>query len=53
VCCPNMPFKNFVVLMSSRDEDGIEAFVNILEEDAVVFDSDKELTPFVSGTIGG
>jgi shikimate O-hydroxycinnamoyltransferase len=53
VCCPNMPFKNFVVLMSSRDEDGIEAFVNILEEDAVVFDSDKELLSFVSGTIDG
>jgi shikimate O-hydroxycinnamoyltransferase len=51
VCCPTMPFKNLVVLTSTRDGDGMEAFVNILEEDAVVFDSDKELLPFVSWTI--
>lgn len=51
VCCPTMPFKNLVVLMSTRDGDGMEAFVNVLEEDAVVFDSDEELLPFVSWTI--
>jgi shikimate O-hydroxycinnamoyltransferase len=48
VCSPSMPFKNLVVLMSTRDGHGIEAFVNILEEDAVVFDSNEELLPFVS-----
>ncbi|KAE8123966.1 hypothetical protein FH972_018879 [Carpinus fangiana] len=48
VCCPSMPFKNLVVLTSTRDGNGIEAFVNILEKDAVVFDSDEELLPFVS-----
>ncbi|XP_062169616.1 stemmadenine O-acetyltransferase-like isoform X2 [Alnus glutinosa] len=51
VCRPSMPFKNLVVLMSTKDGHGIEAFVNILEEDAVVFDSDEELLPFVSWTI--
>nr|WAU86910.1 birch protein [Betula platyphylla] len=51
VCCPSMPFKNLVVLMSTRDGHGIEAIVNILEEDAVIFDSDEELLPFVSWTI--
>jgi len=40
-------------LTSTRDGDGMEAFVNILAEDAVVFDSDKELLPFVSWTING
>jgi shikimate O-hydroxycinnamoyltransferase len=51
VCSPSMPFKNLVVLMSTRDGHGIEAIVNILEEDAVVFDSNEELLPFVSWTI--
>ncbi|XP_059445003.1 stemmadenine O-acetyltransferase-like [Corylus avellana] len=51
VGCPSMPFKNLVVLTSTRDGHGIEAFVNILEEDAVVFDSDEELLPFVSWEI--
>jgi hypothetical protein len=37
--------------MSTRDGHGIEAIVNILEEDAVVFDSNEELLPFVSWTI--
>jgi shikimate O-hydroxycinnamoyltransferase len=48
VCSPSMPFKNLVVFISTRDGHGIEAFVNILEEDAVVFDSNEELLPFVS-----
>ena len=51
VCCPSMPFKNLVVLTSTRDGHGIEAFVNIVEEDAVVFDRDEELLPFVSWKI--
>jgi shikimate O-hydroxycinnamoyltransferase len=51
VCCPSMPFNNLAVLTSTRDGHGIEAFVNILEEDAVVFDSDEELLPFVSWKI--
>ncbi|XP_059442996.1 stemmadenine O-acetyltransferase-like [Corylus avellana] len=50
-CCPSMPFKNLVVLTSTRDGHGIEATVNILEEDAVVFDRDEELLPFVSWKI--
>ncbi|KAE8123972.1 hypothetical protein FH972_018885 [Carpinus fangiana] len=51
VCCPSMPFNNLAVLTSTRDANGIEAFVNILEEDVVVFDSDEELLPFVSWKI--
>ncbi|KAG2667863.1 hypothetical protein I3760_15G134300 [Carya illinoinensis] len=52
VCCPNMPLKNLIVMMSTKDEQGIEAYVNILEEDSIIFDSDLELLPFVSRTIG-
>ncbi|KAB1217306.1 Vinorine synthase [Morella rubra] len=51
VCCPSLPIKNVVVMTSTKDGHGIEAFVNILEEDAAVFDSDPELLPFVSLTI--
>jgi shikimate O-hydroxycinnamoyltransferase len=52
VCVPTVPFKNQVFLISTRDGDGIEAFVNILEEDAPVFDGDLQLLPFLSCTIG-
>ncbi|XP_040996260.1 stemmadenine O-acetyltransferase-like [Juglans microcarpa x Juglans regia] len=52
VCCPSMPFKNLIVMMSTKDEQGIEAYVNISEEDSIIFDGDLELLPFVSRTIG-
>jgi shikimate O-hydroxycinnamoyltransferase len=52
VCLPAVPIKNQVYLLSTRDGHGIEAFVNILEEDAPVFDGDPELLPFMSCKIG-
>ncbi|KAG7944977.1 hypothetical protein I3843_15G130300 [Carya illinoinensis] len=52
VCCPSMPFKNVIVMMSTKDKQGIETYVNILEEDSIIFDSDLELLPYVSRKIG-
>jgi shikimate O-hydroxycinnamoyltransferase len=52
VCVPTVPVKNQVFLLSTRDGHGFEAFVNILEEEAPVFDGDLELLPFISCTIG-
>ncbi|KAG2667860.1 hypothetical protein I3843_15G130000 [Carya illinoinensis] len=51
VCCSSVPFKNSIILMSTKDGHGIEAYVTILEEDSVIFDNDQELLPFVSGTV--
>ncbi|KAB1223736.1 Vinorine synthase [Morella rubra] len=46
VCSPGRPYKNVVVLMSTRDGDGIEAWVNMKEEDMPMFEHDPELLPF-------
>ncbi|KAG7944974.1 hypothetical protein I3843_15G130100 [Carya illinoinensis] len=52
MCCPNISFKNAIIMMSTKDEQGIdEAYVSISEEDSIIFDSDLELLPFVSETI--
>ncbi|KAF5469296.1 hypothetical protein F2P56_013380 [Juglans regia] len=51
VCCPSVPFKNAIVMMSTKDGQGIEAYVNISEEDSIIFDSDQKLLPFVSRKI--
>ncbi|KAK7847865.1 vinorine synthase [Quercus suber] len=47
---PNRPYKNVVVMMSSKDGYGIETWVNMNEEDMAVFEHDPELLSFVSST---
>ncbi|XP_059644521.1 stemmadenine O-acetyltransferase-like [Cornus florida] len=53
VCSPYRPFKNVVILMSTRDGYGIEAWVNMLKEDMDIFEHDPELLSFVSSTVSG
>ncbi|KAK7820022.1 stemmadenine O-acetyltransferase [Quercus suber] len=48
VCSPNRPYKNVVVMMSSKDGYGIETWVNMNEEDMAMFEHDPELLSFVS-----
>lgn len=43
VCSPSRPYKNVVVLMTTRDGDGIEAWVTLKEEDMASFQRDSEL----------
>nr|XP_027109682.1 vinorine synthase-like [Coffea arabica] len=40
VCTTTLPFKNVVILMSTSCGEGIEAWVNMLEEDMASFESD-------------
>ncbi|OMO93569.1 Transferase [Corchorus olitorius] len=51
-CSPSRPYKNLVILMSNKEGDGIEAWVNLLEEDMAVFERDPELLSFASSQIG-
>ncbi|KAI5676383.1 hypothetical protein M9H77_07333 [Catharanthus roseus] len=37
-CTTAFPFKNLAILMSTRDGQGIEAWINMLEDDASVFE---------------
>ncbi|XP_022973602.1 vinorine synthase-like [Cucurbita maxima] len=46
VCSPSRPYKNVVVLMTTRDGDGIEAWVTLKEEDMELFQRDSELLSF-------
>ncbi|KAF3437665.1 hypothetical protein FNV43_RR20421 [Rhamnella rubrinervis] len=39
---------NFIMLISTRDGDGVEAWVTLSEEDMAVFELDPELLSFVS-----
>ncbi|CAK9330271.1 unnamed protein product [Citrullus colocynthis] len=48
VCSPSRPFRNAVVLMNTSDGDGIEAWVNLKEEDMAIFEKDEELLSFCS-----
>jgi shikimate O-hydroxycinnamoyltransferase len=43
VCCPSIPCKNVVVMMSTKDGDGIEMWINMKEEDMAMFEHDPEL----------
>ncbi|CAK9172568.1 unnamed protein product [Ilex paraguariensis] len=43
VCTTTMPFKNVVILMSTRSGDGIEAWVNMVEDDMVMLEQDHKL----------
>lgn len=47
------PFKNVVILMSTKDGDGIEAWVNMVDEDMALFERDAELLSFVSSPTFG
>ncbi|KAE8123965.1 hypothetical protein FH972_018878 [Carpinus fangiana] len=49
VCSPSRPWKNAVVMMSTKDGDGIETCVNMTEEDMAIFQHDPELLSFAIG----
>ncbi|XP_050204709.1 stemmadenine O-acetyltransferase-like [Mercurialis annua] len=46
-----LPFKNLAVLLDTNDGKGIEAWINLKEEDMAKFDIDKELLAHVSSSI--
>ncbi|XP_030970313.1 stemmadenine O-acetyltransferase-like [Quercus lobata] len=48
VCCPGIPIKNEVVMISTKDGDGIETWVNMNEEDMAKFENDQELLSYAS-----
>ncbi|KAL6983825.1 shikimate O-hydroxycinnamoyltransferase [Sarracenia purpurea var. burkii] len=48
----SMPFKNLVVFMDAQSGDGIEAWVNLKEEDMAKFEVDEEFLAFASPTKG-
>ncbi|KAG6413172.1 hypothetical protein SASPL_125876 [Salvia splendens] len=43
VCTTTLPFKNLVILMSTPCGEGIEAWVNIVEEDLKMFEQSQQL----------
>ncbi|KAK9117441.1 hypothetical protein Sjap_016388 [Stephania japonica] len=45
---PPLYLKNVVILMNTRDGDGIEAWVSMLDEDIVEFESGPEILEFAS-----
>ncbi|PON64731.1 Transferase [Parasponia andersonii] len=45
---PALTFKNLVVFMDTKSGDGIEAYINLEEDDMAKFESDQELLAFVS-----
>ncbi|KAG2711435.1 hypothetical protein I3760_04G076900 [Carya illinoinensis] len=47
VACPIRPFKNVILMMSSRDGEGIEMWVNLEEEHMAMFERDPKLLQFV------
>ncbi|XP_022135580.1 vinorine synthase-like [Momordica charantia] len=49
VCSPSRPFRNAVVLMDASDGYGVEAWVNLKEEDMAIFHHDQQLLSFCSG----
>ncbi|KAF8399851.1 hypothetical protein HHK36_015722 [Tetracentron sinense] len=50
VCTTTLPFKNVVIFMDTKSGDGIEAWVNMLEEDMAEFERDQELLEFTSSS---
>ncbi|KAF8399853.1 hypothetical protein HHK36_015724 [Tetracentron sinense] len=46
VSTTSLPFKNAVLFMDTKSGDGIEAWVNLLEEDMAEFERDLELLQF-------
>lgn len=47
---PALTFKNLVVFMDTKTEDGIEAYVSLTGEDMAKFEADKELAACVNKT---
>ncbi|KAL5569956.1 hypothetical protein UlMin_026531 [Ulmus minor] len=47
-CITNVPIKDAVILMSNSSGDGIEAWINLEEEDMLKFYRDPELLEFAS-----
>jgi shikimate O-hydroxycinnamoyltransferase len=52
VCSPSIPCKNVVVIMSTKDGDGIETWINMKGEDMAIFEHDTELLSFASSANG-
>ncbi|KAI3463653.1 hypothetical protein Pfo_020316 [Paulownia fortunei] len=48
VCTTTLPFKNVVILMSTPCGEGIEAWVNMLEDDMKMFEEHQNLIDLVS-----
>ena len=46
----SLPFKNLVTFTDTKFGDGIEAWINLKEEDMAKFERDKELLSCVSTT---
>ncbi|XP_050277923.1 stemmadenine O-acetyltransferase-like [Quercus robur] len=46
----SLPFKNVVVFIDTKSGDGIEAWVNLKEEDMTKFEGDTELLAYASTT---
>lgn len=50
VCSPGRPYKNVVVLLNTSDGEGIEAWVNLEENDMAGFETDLELLSYTSSS---
>ncbi|KAJ9176249.1 hypothetical protein P3X46_011584 [Hevea brasiliensis] len=48
VSSASLTFKNLVVFLDTKEEDGIEAWINLKQEDMAKFEADKELLAHVS-----
>ncbi|PON64756.1 Transferase [Parasponia andersonii] len=51
-CVTNVPIKDVVILMSNSSGDGIEAWINLEEEDMARFQCDRELLQFATQAPG-
>ncbi|KAL0535319.1 hypothetical protein IC582_029648 [Cucumis melo] len=50
VCTPGRPYKNVVLFVNTSDGEGIEAWVNLEENDMALFENDSELLSFTSSS---
>lgn len=48
VCSPGRPYKNVVLLVNTSDGEGVEAWVNLEENDMAIFETDSQLLSFAS-----
>ncbi|XP_062074894.1 stemmadenine O-acetyltransferase-like [Humulus lupulus] len=51
-CVTNIPIKDVVILMSNSSGDGVEAWINLEEEDMARFEKDPEFLQFASQAPG-
>ncbi|KAL4012402.1 hypothetical protein IC575_029504 [Cucumis melo] len=49
-CTPGRPYKNVVLFVNTSDGEGIEAWVNMEENDMALFENDSELLSFTSSS---